>query len=375
LGKTLNQMTNKKILNFIPNFSFGGVEITNLNLSKELSDLNYEVDFVTNNITNLQYEINQTVKIKSFNESKMRFCLIHLIKYIRRTKPDVIISSQFHANLIMILACIFSGYKNKIIICERVPVLENLKYISVFKRQLIKLMIKILYKFADHIIYNSYGTKNDLETLVKIENGTVIYNPVLNNDILIKSNSLVDDFEFNANTVYLIVVSRLSYEKNILELLDIISLIPSNYNFKLLIIGDGPLLNSAKAHSEYLGINDKVLFLGFKNNPYKYLKYSDIYLSTSKFEGMGNSIVEALHFGLDVISYKSPGGVNEILGDGKFGKIIQYGKKELFADYLINNFKKKNPNNSKELVSHLQKFDSNKVVDKFIKVIQKINNE
>ena len=100
-----------------------------------------------------------------------------------------------------------------------------------------------------------------------------------------------------------------------------------------------------------------------------------MYLSTSKFEGMGNSIVEALYFGLDVVSYKSPGGINELLGDGKFGKIIQYGKKQLFADYLINNLKKKNPNNSKELLCHLEKFDSNKVVDKFIKVIQKINNE
>ena len=58
-------MINKKILNFIPNFSFGGVETTNLNLSRELSDLNYEVDFVTNNITNIDYEFNQSVKIKS----------------------------------------------------------------------------------------------------------------------------------------------------------------------------------------------------------------------------------------------------------------------------------------------------------------------
>ena len=368
-------MINKKILNFIPNFSFGGVETTNLNLSRELSDLNYEVDFVTNNITNLDYKFNQSVKIKSFNESKMRFCLIHLINYIKLTKPNLIICSQFHANIIMILACVFSGYKNKIILCERVPVVENLKYISLFKRQLIKLMIKILYKSADHIIFNSYGTKDDLEDLIKVKNGTVIYNPVLNNDILIKSNSLVNDFEFDANTVYLIAVTRLSYEKNILELLDIISLIPPKYNFKLLIIGDGPLLDSAKSHSEYLGINNKVLFLGFKNNPYKYLKYSDIYLSTSKFEGMGNSIVEALYFGLNVVSYNSPGGINEVLGHGKFGEIIQYGKKELFADYLINNLKKKNSNNSKELVCHLEKFDSNKVVDKFIKVIQKINNE
>ena len=147
----------------------------------------------------------------------MLFCLIHLIKHIKLTKPDLIISSQFHANLVMILACIFSGYKNKLILCERVPVVENLKYISVFKRQLIKSMIKILYKFADHIIYNSHGTKDDLETLIKIENGTVIYNPVLNNDVAIKSNSLVNDFEFNENTVYLIAVTRLSYEKNISE--------------------------------------------------------------------------------------------------------------------------------------------------------------
>ena len=54
-------MTNKKILNFIPNFSFGGVEITNLNLSKELSDLNYEVDFVTNNITKLKYKKSESI--------------------------------------------------------------------------------------------------------------------------------------------------------------------------------------------------------------------------------------------------------------------------------------------------------------------------
>ena len=368
-------MINKKILNFIPNFSFGGVETTNLNLSKELSSLNYKVDFVTNNVTNLNNNLKQSVKIKSFNESKMRFCLIHLIKYIRLTKPNLIICSQFHANIVMILACVLSGYKNKIILCERVPVIENLKYISVFKRQLIKLMIKVLYKRADYIICNSYGTKEDLETLIRIQNGTVIYNPVLNNDILIKSDCLINDFEFDKNIVYLITVTRLSYEKNILDLIDIISLIPSKHNFKLLIIGDGPLLESAKSHAEYLGMSDKVLFLGFKNNPYKYLKYSDIYLSTSKFEGMGNSIVEALYFGLDVISYKSPGGINEVLGDGKFGKIIHYGKKELFANHLINNLKKKNSSNSESLLKHLEMFNSNKVANQFIKVIQKINNE
>ena len=48
----------------------------------------------------------------------------------------------------------------------------------------------------------------------------------------------------------------------------------------------------------------------------------DIYLSTSKFEGLGNSIIEALHFGLNVISYNSPGGVSEVLSNGKYFGMI-----------------------------------------------------
>ena len=97
-------MTNKKILNFIPNFSFGGVETTNINLSETLIKFGYEVELLTNDyqIVNKSEYLNN---VKSLGKSKMFFCLIPLVKHINNTKPDLIICSQFYANIIVLLAC------------------------------------------------------------------------------------------------------------------------------------------------------------------------------------------------------------------------------------------------------------------------------
>ena len=152
-------MTNKKILNFIPNFSFGGVETTNINLSETLIKFGYEVDLLTNDyqrVNKLEYFNN----VKSLRKSKMLFCLLPLMKYINNTKPDLIICSQFYANIIVLLACFLSGYKTKIILCERVPVFENLKNLPVIKKNVIKFLIKRLYKKADKIVSFETELKN-----------------------------------------------------------------------------------------------------------------------------------------------------------------------------------------------------------------------
>ena len=364
-------MTNKKILNFIPNFSFGGVETTNINLSETLIKFGYEVDLLTNDyqrVNKSKYSNN----IKSLRKSKMLFCLLPLIKYINNTKPDLIICSQFYANIIVLLACLISGYKNKIILCERVPVFENLKKISIIKKNVIKFLIKRLYKKADKIVCNSYGTKNDLNKVTDVNNSVVIYNPVLGDSILNQSKSTVNDFIFDKKTKYLITVSRIAEERNVIELINIFNSLSNKKNIKLLIIGDGPLLNECKSRVKQLNLENKIHFLGYKSNPYKYLSKSHIYLSTAKWEGMGNSIIEALFFGLYVIAYDSPGGVSEMLKDGKFGSLIPYGDKQKFASDLINNLNNSNLKNQ-DINEHLELFKPNNVTKKYIDLIEAIS--
>ena len=126
-----------------------------------------------------------------------------------------------------------------------------------------------------------------------------------------------------------------------------------------------------------LELTTKIEFLGFKNNPYKYLSKCDIYLSTSKFEGLGNSIIEALHFGLNVISYNSPGGVSEVLSNGKYGKLVDINSKLQFENYLYENLLKKNNNDyaDKSLKDHLVLFDSKSVSKQFVKLVQEVIDE
>ena len=364
-------MTNKKILNFIPNFSFGGVETTNINLSETLIKFGYEVDLLTNDyqIVNKSEYLNS---VKSLGKSKMLFCLIPLAKYINNTKPDLIICSQFYANIIVLLACLISSYKNKIIICERVPVFENLKKISIIKKNVIKFLIKKLYKKADKIVCNSYGTKNDLNKITDVENSVVIYNPVLNDSILSQSKSAVKDFVFDKGTKYLITVSRIAEERNIIELINIFNLLPNKKNIQLLIIGDGPLLDKCKSKVKQMNLGNKIHFLGYKSNPYKYLSKSHIYLSAAKWEGMGNSIVEALLFRLYVVAYDSPGGVSEMLKDGKYGSLISFGDKQKFVSELIKNLNNSNVKNH-DINDHLEMFKPNNVTKKYIDLIEAIS--
>ena len=68
----------------------------------------------------------------------------------------------------------------------------------------------------------------------------------------------IEDFNFQSNYIYLTTVSRISYEKNIEEMVKIISRINCNINFKLLIIGDGPRLDCVKQTVSKLNLDEKL---------------------------------------------------------------------------------------------------------------------
>ena len=140
-----------------------------------------------------------------------------------------------------------------------------------------------LYSNADHIICNSYGTKYELDKLTKGVSSTVIYNPVLSKKIDDLSVAKISDYEFEKDCVYLVTVSRISYEKNISDMIDIISSLNTEKKFKLLIIGEGPYLSKLKEKVNLLELTTKIEFLGLKNNLALFAESQGCYiLSTNK---------------------------------------------------------------------------------------------
>ncbi|GGY10209.1 hypothetical protein GCM10007160_41760 [Litchfieldella qijiaojingensis] len=81
----------------------------------------------------------------------------------------------------------------------------------------------------------------------------------------------------------------------------------------LVLVGDGQERKRLEALAEELGIRDKVIFAGQQANPYPWMRQARLFVLSSRFEGMGIVLFEALACGTPVLSVDCPGGIREIL--------------------------------------------------------------
>lgn len=235
-------------------------------------------------------------KIYYLQKSTFRKSLIRIMSEINRFNPDILFSSSYHLNF-------FSGIiktikpRLKTIIRESNTPGPRKKFTTTTK--------------IPTIIYNYFINKNDvIIALGQITKKAIIKSYKADNEKIeiIKNPITKTNFikSHQAKTIYrFITVASLSEKKGHKRLLQFLS--KSKINFKYSILGEGKLKNELIVLSKELEINDKVEFLGQKDNILKYLITSDFYLFGSYVEGLSNSILESLSIGLPVIGYKSPG--------------------------------------------------------------------
>ncbi|WP_079654067.1 glycosyltransferase [Thermocrinis minervae] len=191
-----------------------------------------------------------------------------------------------------------------------------------------KWLIKKLYPKADLCIAVSHGVKESLVRLgVPEERIRVIYNPYPVEEIQQKAKEDVE--EVFKSFPYLINVGRLTKPKGQWYLLRIFRSLKEEFpDLRLLILGEGELkgylynLCKTLGLRAYLWDKDKlsedfdVYFLGFRENPFKYISRAKLFLFPSIFEGFGNVLVEALACGVPVVSSDCRSGPREILAPG-----------------------------------------------------------
>jgi len=103
----------------------------------------------------------------------------------------------------------------------------------------------------------------------------------------------------------------------------------------LVILGEGKEEANLKKLSKELGIDKQVLFLGFKDNPYKYMKRSTIFVFPSLYESFGIAMVEAMSCGVPVIATKSYEGIENIIEQERTGLLINVGDEHVLAESML----------------------------------------
>lgn len=308
----------------------GGVERMMVYLANNFVSRGIKVDYIViKNHGPYKKLLSENVNLIDLKKKRVLFAVFALAKYLRKNRPEVLLSAMNYVNLIAYFSNLISYTKTRLVISERSITSERLtNNISGF---LFKKAIKSIYPKTYRIITISNDVKFDLVENFNIsaEKITTIYNMVSTNNILHSSynkkneiyDSCFNDKKYSSQII--VGVGRLVQYKNFKYLINAFALVQPNIpNSKLLILGEGIDRIDLENLIKKLNLNDKVKLLGFVDNIQDFLQISTLFVSTSLHEGFGNVIIEAMAAGLPVIVTDCKGGPKEIVDYGKYGDIV-----------------------------------------------------
>lgn len=332
-----------------------------------------EVLLVTGMVAD-QHDFDTNIPVINFNK-RVRFQLFDLISYIRKERPDVIISSIPSSSLMAYLGVLFSRSKSRLIVVERTsPTIEVQLHKSWINR-FYTVLRKFVYRRVDAVVAVSNGVKGELIELVGLEEHLidVIYNPAITGEKLSSGRSEVSH-KWIAQDIPLIVgLGRLVAQKDFATLIRAFGKIQSKIDSRLIIIGEGEERETLEKLIQELHLADKVELAGFKPNPYPYLRKADLFVLSSAWEGLPNALLEAMAFGTSVVSTNCKSGPDEILENGTIAPLVPVGDVDAMAVSMISVLN--NPQDSKILMDRANMFNEEQSILQYKELIEKLLSE
>ncbi|MEM1552336.1 MAG: glycosyltransferase, partial [Candidatus Bathyarchaeia archaeon] len=192
-------------------------------------------------------------------------------------------------------------------------------------------------KRVNHFIATSKGVRQKTQTLLGVpgDRFTVIPNSVELAHIR-EMAAIPDSIPLKKAPVRLISVGRLHPAKGMDVLLHALAKINRQGDgWECYILGDGSERSRLMQLAEASGLNRRLSFVGYKQNPYAWLRTADIFVSPSRWETFGIAIVEAMALGLPVIATATDG-ANDIISNGVNGLLVPVDDASALADAITN---------------------------------------
>ena len=316
----------KKIFLIIPSLGAGGSERVFWLISQYFNNAGYLVKVVLLNAKDKSFSTTidgiEFIDLKTVKASRSFFKLYKLLK---AEKPYAVFSTADHVNILTAMVASFLKIPHLIGRAANNP--KQMRAFYGFKGHFYNFFNVFLSLRFHYIICQSQEMKQSVSQLYGIDPRKliVIPNPVLDTP-LIKTGETVGEQK------KLIIVARLSKEKGLFRLLDIMKCLPENY--VLTIADSGPLLAELKIEACLHKIDKRVTFLGTINNVSAEIAKHDLFVLSSFTEGFPNVVLEALAVGVPVVSFRV-GGINDLITTGFNGYIADQDDLLQFKSLII----------------------------------------
>ncbi len=350
---------------FIANLTIGGAERVVVNLSKGLSNEGYDVDIVlVEKKGKLLSDVPKSVNIVELGVDRVRYSAIPLARYFRSKQPKVFISFLTGSNVMATLGHLFAGKPSNLIVTEHNT--QTMKQDTSSNRD--RTLAKYLYPYADHIVGVSEGVSENVSEWANVDRSaiTTIYNPVIDDDFIDRKHEKPDCEWFDLDVPIILSAGRHVEQKDYQTLIRAFDQLLSQRDARLIILGEGELTSTYKSLTDRLGISNEVSFPGFVDNPYSYMNHSDVFVLSSRWEGLSLVLIESMACETPVVSTDCPSGPSEVLTDGEYGDLVPVGEPELLKNALVGTLK--DPTDKKILRRRARDFSTVKAVREYKKL-------
>lgn len=325
----------RKLAIYLPSLNGGGAERITIVLANALAQRDCKVDFVLANAQGPYLaELSRSVCIVDLKKQRVAASLPALVAYLRRERPDVLLSGLGHANIIAILARWLARKPIRLAVTEHNSILRGL---DTPKGRVIRWLMQRLYPHADAIICVSKGIERELADLLDLPRAKLhtIYNPVDVDGIRKLALCRPDHHWFAPGQPPVIIsVGRLTEQKDFPTLLRAFAQLRQTREARLVILGEGGDRRALEELAKTLGLRADVAMPGFQKNPYGWMAASALYAMSSAWEGLPGVLLEAMACGVPVVSTDCRTGPNEILEGGKWGQLVPVGDATALAQAL-----------------------------------------
>lgn len=348
-----------RILFLINNLGGGGAERVLVNLVNHMDYSKYDITVKTifDVGVNRQF-LNEKITYKSVFKKMPRGN-----SYIAKLLPSLLLNKIIIKEEYDIVIAYMHGMATKILSCssssaKKIAWLHvDMKHEKSLSRTFWnKKHIKKTFGKYNAIVGVSQTVIDSFEDLTGIKDRTYIkYNT---NDISFirdKSKELINDWMPNPNVINIYSIGRLVSQKGFDRLLIAHNeLITKGIEYNLYIFGNGEEKERLKRYIKDNNLENTVFLMGFKDNPYKYISKLDLFVCSSRHEGLSTAMSEAFILGIPVLTTKCSGAEEIVGSNSEYGLLVENNtqgiqngmEKLLTSNKLLNHYKEKSKERS-----------------------------